>query len=270
MSQSFFATCFLWTMMAAPARSEPVTVPFELLLTKHIAVQVKINGKGPYRVIFDTGAPVSLINSKTAKETGLLPKNATSSLFNFFGPVEQTTIRTLEIGGLEARAVPVIVMDHPTVDMMSRLLGPIEGVIGFPFFARYQMTLDYQTKRLTFAPSSFEPADILQTLLTDIMGRDKPATKVLAPAALWGFTVDKQKPDQDSGVTITHVLPGGAAATAGLRVGDRLLSLDGRWTDSVADCYAAAGYVKPGTEVRLVIERQGKETELRARPLPGL
>ena len=110
--------------MATPAMPEPVTVPFELLLTKHIVIEVKINGKGPYRVIFDTGAPVSLINSKTAKETGLLSKNATASLFNFFGPVEQAAIRTLEIGGLKARSVPVIVMDHPTVEMMSKLLGP--------------------------------------------------------------------------------------------------------------------------------------------------
>ena len=80
--------------------------------------------------------------------------------------------------------------------------------------------------------------------------------------------MDKKKPDKESGVTITEVLPGGAAATAGMRVGDRLLSLDGRWTDSVADCYTAAGYVKPGTEVRLVVV-QGKEIELRVRPLPG-
>jgi S1-C subfamily serine protease len=132
------------------------------------------------------------------------------------------------------------------------------------------MTLDYQAKRLSFVPSGFEPSDILQTLLADVLGREQPVTKVLAPAALWGFTVDKKKPDKDSGITIMAILPGGAAAQAGLRVGDRLLSLDGRWTDSVADCYAAAGYVKPGTEVRLVIERQGKETELLVRPLQGL
>ena len=31
------------------AGPKPIAVPFELLPTKHIAVQVRINGKGPYR-----------------------------------------------------------------------------------------------------------------------------------------------------------------------------------------------------------------------------
>ena len=37
-----------------------------------MAVQVKINGKGPYRLIFDTGAPTNLINNKLAKEAGVI------------------------------------------------------------------------------------------------------------------------------------------------------------------------------------------------------
>src|SRR5262249_457786 len=44
-----------------------VTVPFELLKTQHMVVEAKINGKGPYRLIFDTGAPVNLLNNKVAK-----------------------------------------------------------------------------------------------------------------------------------------------------------------------------------------------------------
>ena len=54
-----------------PPKSEttakPVTVPFELLKSGHMAVQVNVNGKGPYRLIFDTGAPITLLNNKIAK-----------------------------------------------------------------------------------------------------------------------------------------------------------------------------------------------------------
>ena len=39
------------------------------------------------------------------------------------------------------------------------------------------------------------------------------------------------------------VLPESPAALAGIKTGDRLLTLDGRWTDTVADCYIAAGHV---------------------------
>jgi hypothetical protein len=249
---------------------KPVIVPFDLLITKHIVVKVKINGKGPYRLIFDTGAPVSLLNTKIAKETGLIAKNAPKPLFSLFGPAEQVRAKTLEIGDLQAKAVPVIVMDHPTVQVISQVLGPVEGIIGFPFFARYQMTLDYKAKELTFVPNGYQPADILESIMTSLMMRDRPTPTVLAPAGLWGLVVDKADKDEEAGVAIKKVLPDSAAARAGLKAGDRLLTLDDRWTDTVADCYTATSYVKPGTEVTAVIQRDGKEMKLTVKPEEGL
>ena len=57
---------------------------------------------------------------------------------------------------------------------------------------------------------------------------------------------------------------------SGLKAGDRLLTLDDRWTDSVADCYAAAGYVEAGTEAVVKIKRDGEEKELTVKPQAGL
>jgi S1-C subfamily serine protease len=71
-------------------------------------------------------------------------------------------------------------------------------------------------------------------------------------------------------VTIKEVLPGSAAATAGVKAGDRLLTLDGRWTDTLADLYTAASYVKPGTVVAVRVKRDGKEVELKVKPVAGL
>ena len=101
---------------AAP--SKPVTVPFELLRSGHMAVQVKVNGKGPYRLIFDTGAPVTLLNNRVAKEAGLL-KGVATPAFTFFGAMGNVTVRSLEVGGLEARDTSAIVMDHPVVELMG-------------------------------------------------------------------------------------------------------------------------------------------------------
>jgi hypothetical protein len=161
-------------------------------------------------------------------------------------------------------------MDHPTVQVLSDILGPIEGIIGFPFFAQYRMTLDYQTKELSFVPNGYVPIDILITLMRTITAQEKPAPKVLAPAALWGFAVDKAGGDEESGVTVKTVLPGSAAARGGLQAGDRLLTLDDRWTDSVADCYTATSYVKAGIAVKLRIRRGSQEKELTVTPEPGL
>jgi hypothetical protein len=135
----------------------PVVVPFELLTSRHMAVQVKLNGKGPYRLVFDTGAPMNLINNKIAKESGVLDPKAKKPAFGLFGAMGSHEIKTLEIGHAKINKIPTVVMDHPTVMAISEALGPIDGIIGFPFFARYKMTVDYQKKELTLVPSGYVP-----------------------------------------------------------------------------------------------------------------
>jgi S1-C subfamily serine protease len=161
-------------------------------------------------------------------------------------------------------------MDHPTVDLISKKLRRVEGIIGFPFFARFRTTLDYQAKQLTFVPNGFEPKEILAAIVSEVLSGKEPAARVLAPAALWGMAVDKKSDDASEGIDIRRVVPDSPAARAGLQVGDRLLTLDDRWTDTVNDCYEAAGYVKPGTEVKVLVRRKGKEIELAITPLSGL
>ncbi len=235
---------------------------FDTLKTQHMVVDVKINGKGPYRLIFDTGAPVTLINNKVAKEAGVFPKDFKRPPFAFFGSMGQFTIQSLEIGNVKAEKMPTMVMDHPTVSAISAALGPIEGIVGFSFFAKYRMTIDYQKKEMTFVPVDFQPKDMMEVVMKSVMMRDPSAKKVVAPAGQWGFRVGKAAKDEQPGVNVEQVHAHTPAARAGLQAGDRLLTLDGRWTDSVADCYAAASSVAPGTEARLVVRRQGKEMAL--------
>jgi hypothetical protein len=257
---------------AAPAKAKPITVPFELIKSKHIAIKIMINGKGPYRVIFDTGAPITLLNNKTAKASGVVGKNYKPSPFALFGAAGEFKIKTLQVGDLKAANVPVIVMDHPTVSLISKVLGPIEGLVGFPFFAQFEMTIDYQAKTLTFVPSGYKPGNVMRQMekMIGLLGNQKPKPKVLAPAAQWGFRVEKDAKDEDAGVEVKEVLAGSAAAAAGMKAGDRLLTLDGRWTDSVAECYSAAGKVKAGTAAKVVVKRKGKEVELTVKPVAGL
>ncbi len=250
----------------------PVKVPFEMLVTRHIAVKIKINGKGPYRVIFDTGAPITLISSKVAKESGIA-KDTGSSFFglgSMFGGVTPIKVKSFRVGDLEAKNVNVIVMDHPTVEVLASVLGPLEGIVGFPFFAHYKMTLDYQAKELTFTPNGYEPKDALELMMDTIMNQKKPEPRRLAPGGLWGFQIAKEQNDEKAGVNITEVAKDGPAAKAGLRAGDRLLVLDDRWTDSINDCYAAASEAPAGVEVVVLIQRDGVEKEIKVKPVKGL
>ena len=266
------ATCVSHVRADEPAKQEaPKRVPFELLKTKHIVVQVKLNGKGPYRLIFDTGAPMMLINNMLANASGVIDKNTKKPPFALFGAIGQFTIKDFEMGELKATDVATMVMDHPTVEAISQLVGPIDGIVGFPFFARYRMTVDYQAKEFTFVPTDYKPSNLFDTLMNAMMsGQRDRGPKILIPAAQWGLVADKGAKDEDAGVDVKEVLKGGAAEKAGLKVGDRLLTVDGRWTDSVLDLFEAAGYVKPGQTVPVKVSRDGKEIELHVTPGKGL
>jgi hypothetical protein len=252
--------------------SKPVTVPFELLKSKHIAVQVKINGKGPYRVIFDTGAPTILVSNKLADEAKLVDKNAPQPFL--FGSRGEVKIKTIELGEAKAEKLSAVVMDHPYLLAMSKVFGPVEGIVGFPFFARYKMTIDYEASKLTLLPNpGFTPPDTsmeaLQKTIMDTVMSSGQGPKVISPAGQWGLVVQKKDSDTDAGVTIKEVMADSPAAAAGIKAGDRLLTLDDRWTDTLLDTYLAASMAKPGTAVKVTLKRDGKEMEMTVKPAAG-
>lgn len=258
---------------AAPL-AKPITVPFEILKSGHMAVKIKVNGKGPYRVIFDTGAPVHLLNNKLAKEAGLLKEAPASELsFLGLGAIAEVEVKELQVGSVKVAKQQAIVMDHPLVKLMSKQMGPLYGIIGFPFFARYRTTIDYQAETLTLVATGYKPPNVLhsmQSMMLQFMKAGSQEVKVLAPAAQWGLAAEKKTGDDEAGVDIKTVLDGSAAALAGLKVGDRLLTVDGRWSDSLNDLFDIASHLKPGVAVLLGIKRDGKEMELTIKPHAGL
>ena len=214
-----------WAQDNRPADPPTTTVPFEMLKTGHMAIMIKVNGQGPYRVIFDTGAPVNLLSNKVSREAKLAPskKPGGGPTLPIFGARGLMDVKVLEIGGVTQENVTVMVMDHPALKAASGVLGPLEGIVGFPFFARFRMTMDYEKQTLTLTPVDYEPQDLFTGLMETMMNpRKKPAPKVYAPAAVWGFMADKATDDEAEGVTVTRVLPGSAADAAGLKPGDRL------------------------------------------------
>jgi hypothetical protein len=254
---------------------KPVVVPFELVSSGHFIVKVKLNGSGPYNLIFDTGAPTTLISPRIAKDANLLGKAKDKPLIPLFGMMGNVKVKEFEVNGVKAEDVGAQIMDHPTVKLFSKEYekthGPIEGIVGFPFFSRFKRTVDYAAKTLTFTPNGFVAEDVMQAMMKAVMGasgRQEP--KIVAPKALWGFAADKKSTDDADGVDVTDVSPDTPAAKAGLKVGDRLLTLDGRWTDTVADLFTAGSLVTPGQAVTATVTRDGKPVTLKLTPASGL
>jgi hypothetical protein len=271
---SLFLYCFSLLLGAVAARADApksAAVPLEILPSKHLAVQVKINGKGPYRLIFDTGAPFSIINLRTARASGMVGKGGLPWL-TLFNAIGAKPIKRFEVGAVTVENTDAAVMDHPTVELIGKALGPIDGLVGFPFFARFRTTIDYQAKQMTLTPSGYAApgTDAVVEALIETITEDNPQARLLAPAGQWGLVPAKAKGDEAAGVTVKDVLAGGAAAAAGLKAGDRLLTLDGRWTDSVADAYRAAGQIQPGRAAQAVIKRGDRTLTLTITPRNGL
>lgn len=244
-------------------------VPFSMLPSNHMLVRAMINGKGPYRLIFDLGAPITLLSNQAGEASGVVKADGPRSfLFSMRGEAE---VAKLQVGNLTAEKLPVIVFDHPALKILGQAFGrPIDGIIGFTFFARYRTTIDYQVNEMTFEPVDFKMRDLLRELPERLTGPKTAKRRILAPAGVWGLQLGTPRGGIDApGVPIGTVLAGSPAAAGGLKPGDVLTELDGRWTTSIADVYAAAAGAEPGRDVPVVILREQKELRLTVRPAAG-
>ena len=256
---------------ATPAKTTvKAMVPFSMLPSNHMVVQATINGKGPYRLIFDLGAPITLLSNQVSEASGVVKADAPRSfLFSMRGEAE---VAKLQVGDLTTTKLPVIVLDHPALKILGEALGrPVDGIIGFTFFARYRTTIDYQANQMTFEPIDFPIRDLLRELPERLAGPKTIRRRVLAPGGFWGLRLAKTTGNINSaGVPIVAVLPDSPAALAGLQPGDVLTTLNNRWTTSVADVYAAVADIQPGRDVSVVILRDGKEQTLTVKPVEGI
>lgn len=213
-----------------------VVVPFEMLPTNHMRVEARINGKGPYHLIFDLGAPVTLLSNRVSEATGVVKASTPRSFL--FGMRGEAEVDQLQVGDLTATKLPVIVLDHPILKALEEMTGhQLDGLIGFTFFARYKTSIDYHSHKMTFAPIEFQVRDLLKDLPERLMAPKVPRQRVLAPLGIWGLRLGEPSGGLASpGVPIVEVYSGSAAAHAGLKPGDVLITLDGagllRWPTS--------------------------------------
>jgi hypothetical protein len=244
-------------------------VPFKMLPSNHMLVEARINGKGPYHLIFDLGAPVTLLSNRASEATGVVKASAPRSFL--FGMRGEAEVDKLQVGDLTAAKLPVIVLDHPVLKALEDMTGRhLDGLMGFTFFARYKTTIDYHAHEMTFEPIEFRVRDLLKELPDRLMGPKVTRQRVLAPLGLWGLRLGEPTGGLDSpGVPIVEVHGGSAAARAGLKPGDVLITLDGRWTTSVEDVFHAATDIEPGRQAAVVIQRDGKEQTVMLRPTDG-
>lgn len=236
------------------------TADLEILKTKHVAVQVKINGEGPFRLIFDTGAPITLVSSGAAKKAGLKGQGGLGGLMGMGG---QATAETFQVGQASVKDLPVIIMDHPMIKMIETVVGELDGIVGFTFFARFNTVIDYKSARLTFTPRDFKPTDMFEKMQGMMGGLGRRQKRVQGRSIVLGLTLDGDQP------VVKTVVPGSAAEAAGLKPGDKITAFDERWVEKAQDVVDVASILPAGESVPIKVERDGKTVELTIKPRPG-
>jgi len=112
---------------------------------------VRINGKGPFQMLFDTGS-INIIGSGVAKELGIVPEGDAMKLSTGNGSVDvrPATVKALQIGEVTMHDQPFVVMDLPGDDG-----GPV-AVVGYEFLQRLVVKVDYEHNRMTmYDPARF-------------------------------------------------------------------------------------------------------------------
>jgi hypothetical protein len=137
-------------------KSVTTPVPFELI-DNRIFVNVKLNGKGPFHLIFDTGAGAT-VSLTAAKRLGL-PREKETALGGVGNSAVQgyeSHLKTAEIGPAKVENIPVNVISFADSPMVFGNV-PVDGYIGYPFYEKYVVVHDYIKHTLAFlSPQSFK------------------------------------------------------------------------------------------------------------------
>jgi len=129
------ATMFLCSAAMATA----VPLEFE---TGRPAIDLKINGKGPYRLLFDTGSGAGLILDKSLADELGLKANGKRRIGDPNSPeaIEADTMKIgrVALGDLALKNVEAISWSREGIGA-----GATRGVVGLPLFGARVVTLDY-------------------------------------------------------------------------------------------------------------------------------
>ncbi len=133
-----------------PAGNARVDVPFEFV-DGRLFVQVMLNGKGPFRMLFDAGGANALV-PRAATELGVSPTGSSQD-----GAL--VTIDRIDLGGVVLERQRFAVVDLSATFLRVDGLADVAGIVGYEFFKRLPIRLDYERSRATLhQPAGFKYA----------------------------------------------------------------------------------------------------------------
>ncbi len=260
-----------------PARAGPKSfqVPYRLTVPKHILVRAKINGKGPYNFILDTGAPALFVATDLCGKLGVKADKNSWGVFDRF-EIEGGVVLTKVKGRVETP------FQLEGMNGMGLAGAELHGIIGYNVLARYRMEIDFTRDKMTWTELDFEPkaplglgaktggaggleiVGSLMKLLGSFMGKKPDVATV--PRGFLGITL---KGSEDDDPVVASVLPDGPAAKAGVKAGDLIAKVQGRTVSGHDGLRNLVNNIKAGDTVQLTVKRDGETKEIRVKAGEG-
>ncbi len=131
-----------------PARPNPV--PFTLA-NQLILLDVRINGKGPFTFVLDTGAGATLLSPELASTLGLKRLGKKGNAVGAAGGKSDVSfgrVESISVGDVTAKNYEVAVLD--LADVGKGAGKQLDGILGYTFLRHYRITIDYPKKIVLF------------------------------------------------------------------------------------------------------------------------
>ncbi|MCK5124919.1 MAG: retropepsin-like domain-containing protein [candidate division Zixibacteria bacterium] len=130
-----------------PEGFDSLVIPFEQV-NRHIYLDAKINGLGPFKFLLDSGAGKSLISKRVAESlnvhsTGDIPVRGIGG----FGNISFGKIDSISLGQLSLYQKNTVIADLSA--FTGGPTGRLDGILGFDFFVRLPLAIDFNRQELT-------------------------------------------------------------------------------------------------------------------------
>ncbi|HLK62495.1 MAG TPA: aspartyl protease family protein [Bryobacteraceae bacterium] len=184
----------------------------------YAVIEVSIEGRGPFRMMLDTGAASCSLSPDAAK-TAHLALDHRVVLTTIVGErvVPGASNAHLRIGTSEARGVEVLAMEP---DAVRAAIGPVDGVLGQSFLSKFPYLIDYRDQRLWLGAAAVRRALDLPAEI----GAERSEGRVVVPVAI-GAGVGPWRLTLDSGATAIVLRCGGRCPKLRkARSGDRIVT----------------------------------------------
>jgi hypothetical protein len=257
---------------ADPEVGKSYRVPYRMTETNHFLVRVRVDGKGPFNFLVDTGAPALFVGAEAARKIGLKPDPE-----EYFTPIGRLDFE----GGASLTGMKARVEDVYQMVGMNALGLPgasIDGILGFTALARFKIEIDPTQDRMTWTRLDFEPKDpVVPRAALKKKSGELQAMSALGPLAkLAAAFIGKQPEDQltprgflgielveaSGELKVSGVLADSPASGGSLKAGDRLVKVRDKPVTTLKGARDAVAEVHSGDKVELSLLRDGRTIDV--------